>query len=79
LVAALRSGQVGSAAIDVARTEPLPPDDALWDAPNLQISAHCSTVPTAMFPNLHRQFRVNLRRFLDGEPLEHEVSAGRSY
>jgi phosphoglycerate dehydrogenase-like enzyme len=79
LVAALRSGQVGSAAIDVARTEPLPPDDALWDAPNLQISAHCSTVPTAMFPNLHRQFRANLRRFLDGEPLEHEVSAGRSY
>jgi phosphoglycerate dehydrogenase-like enzyme len=79
LIAALQSGQVGAAALDVARVEPLPPDDPLWDAPNLAISGHCSTVPTAMLPNVHRLFRENLRRFLDGEPLEAEVSNSRGY
>jgi phosphoglycerate dehydrogenase-like enzyme len=79
LVAALESGQVGAAAIDVARVEPLPPDDPLWDAPNLRISAHCSSVPTALLPNVHRLFRENLRRFLDGERLEATVSASRGY
>jgi phosphoglycerate dehydrogenase-like enzyme len=70
---ALVSGHLGGAAIDVAVAEPLPSDDPLWDAPNLRISAHCSTVPAAMFPTLHRTFLDNLRRYLAGEPLLNEV------
>ena len=47
LVAALRSGQVGFAALDVAREEPLPGDHPLWSAPNVLISPHsASTVST---------------------------------
>jgi phosphoglycerate dehydrogenase-like enzyme len=79
LADALRSGALGAAALDVARTEPLPPDDPLWDAPNLYLSPHCSTSPSAMFPNLHRLVRDNLRRFLDGDPLAHEVEPERGY
>jgi phosphoglycerate dehydrogenase-like enzyme len=79
LIAALQSGHLAAAALDVARVEPLPADDPLWDAPNIVISAHCSSAPSALFPNLHRVLRANLRRYLDDEPLLHEVSAERGY
>ncbi len=73
LAQALTSGHLGGAAIDVASAEPLPATNPLWAAPRLRISAHCSSVPGEMFPTLHRVFRDNLRRYLDGEPLAGEV------
>lgn len=79
LLDALRSGHLGAAALDVAHAEPLPPDDPLWDAPNLYLSAHCSSSPAALFPNVHRVLHDNLRRYLAGEPLAHEVALGRGY
>ena len=54
--------------------EPLPADDPLWDAPNLRLSYHCSSDPTSMFPNVHRVLHENLRRYLAGEPLLHQVA-----
>ena len=73
LVAALRSGHLRGAALDVTRVEPLPADDPLWDAPNLYLSYHCSSAPSALFENLHRLWNANIRRWLDGEPLTNEV------
>lgn len=40
LVDALESGRLRAAAIDVAKSEPLPASDPLWDAPNLLITPH---------------------------------------
>lgn len=40
LIAALRSGQVAGAGLDVLSREPLPADDPLWKAPNLIITPH---------------------------------------
>lgn len=40
LIAALESGRLRAAAIDVTQTEPLPADSPLWDAPNLVITPH---------------------------------------
>ncbi|KQZ23283.1 NAD(P)-dependent oxidoreductase [Microbacterium sp. Root553] len=40
LIAALESGQLRSAAIDVAKAEPLPASDPLWEAPNLLLTPH---------------------------------------
>jgi D-3-phosphoglycerate dehydrogenase len=40
MLAALRSGQIGHAALDVFDTEPLPPDHALTALPNVTLSAH---------------------------------------
>jgi len=77
LIAALESGHLGGAAIDVASAEPLPADNPLWDAPRLRISAHCSSVPSAMFPEVHRLFKENLVRYLAGEPLASEVTVQR--
>jgi phosphoglycerate dehydrogenase-like enzyme len=76
---ALRSGHLGGAALDVASVEPLPPESSLWDTPGLALSAHCSSVPSALFVNLFRAFAANLRRYLDGDPLENEVDLSRGY
>lgn len=40
LNAALRSGSISGAALDVTEPEPLPPEDPLWSCPNILISPH---------------------------------------
>ncbi|AXL11253.1 phosphoglycerate dehydrogenase [Microbacterium foliorum] len=40
LIDALESGQLRAAAIDVAKAEPLPASDPLWDTPNLLLTPH---------------------------------------
>lgn len=42
LRAALENGSIAGAALDVTRTEPLPADSPLWDAPNLLITPHAA-------------------------------------
>ncbi|MEK8225229.1 NAD(P)-dependent oxidoreductase [Oerskovia sp. M15] len=44
LVAALRDGRLGGAALDVTATEPLPDDSPLWDAPNTILTPHVAEV-----------------------------------
>ena len=73
LAAALRSGHLAGAALDVVRDEPLSTDSPLWDVPRLLISPHSATSITSYFPNLHRLLRDNVRRYLDGAPLVNEV------
>lgn len=36
----MKSGQIAGAALDVFRTEPLPPDSPIWEAPNVLLSSH---------------------------------------
>lgn len=66
LIAALRAGQVGFAALDVARTEPLPAASPLWDLPNVLISPHSASTVTAENRKITDIFRHNLRCWLDG-------------
>lgn len=73
LIDALKAGHLRGAALDVAHAEPLPPDDPLWLAPNLTLSFHCASSPSAMFDNLYRLLADNVRRWLAGEPLHNEV------
>jgi phosphoglycerate dehydrogenase-like enzyme len=73
LVGALGSGQLRAAAIDVVAAEPLAEDSPLWEAPNLYISAHCSTSTDRFYTNLYSLFRENVRRYVDGSPLINEM------
>ncbi|MEV4736261.1 MULTISPECIES: NAD(P)-dependent oxidoreductase [unclassified Microbacterium] len=70
LIAALRSGRLRSAAIDVAKAEPLPSDDPLWDAPNLLITPHVAgnrpVGASALIDD-------NVARFLAGDELVNQV------
>ncbi len=77
LAAALRSGHLRAAAIDVVRDEPLAPGHPLWAVPNLLISPHSATSPDHFWDNLHALFRDNLRRYLAGEPLRNVVDTAR--
>jgi phosphoglycerate dehydrogenase-like enzyme len=79
LVAALRSGQLAAAALDVTRVEPLPPDSPLWTAPNLAISPHSASSATSHFARVYRLMRDNLACYLDGRPLRNEVRPERGY
>ena len=69
LVAALASGHVGGAALDVFSTEPLPAGSPLREAANVLLSPHMagSTVQAAM--RIVGQSTANLRRVLGGQPV----------
>ena len=69
LIAALKSGALAGAGIDVTEEEPLPDDNRLWDAPNVIITPHLAGF------SQHRPREVfefacdNLSRYLKGEPI----------
>jgi phosphoglycerate dehydrogenase-like enzyme len=70
LIAALKHGTIASAALDVTTPEPLPPDSALWDLPNVLITPHTSGASDRREGTGAALFLENLRRYLDGEPLK---------
>src|SRR5215475_647304 len=75
LEAALRSGAIAGAGLDVTDPEPLPPNDPLWDAPNLIITPHCAGASgAASGERLADLVSGNLARFMRGEPLQHVVT-----
>jgi phosphoglycerate dehydrogenase-like enzyme len=79
LIAALASGQVGAALLDVTRAEPLPADDPLWSAPNVYISPHASAAQERYTEKLLQLFADNLDRFTRGEPLRNVVDRVAGY
>jgi phosphoglycerate dehydrogenase-like enzyme len=79
LIAALRSGHLGGAILDVTRQEPLPADDPLWDAPRIWISPHSSAAQDRYTEKLLQLFADNLDRFTRGEPLRNVVDRAAGY
>jgi phosphoglycerate dehydrogenase-like enzyme len=69
LIEALRSGQLGGAALDVFDHEPLPADSPLWDMQNVLVSPHSGSTSDRENARLTGLFAENLRRFLADEPL----------
>ncbi|CAG8099675.1 unnamed protein product [Penicillium nalgiovense] len=79
LVDALNSGLLGGAALDVTDPEPLPKDDPLWEASNVQISPHVSALGVEYFPRSLDILQVNLGRIARGEPLINSYIRGKGY
>jgi phosphoglycerate dehydrogenase-like enzyme len=77
LIAAVRSGQLAGAALDVQAHEPLPPDDPLWDVPGIAITPHIAAQPD--HGTVAAQFADNLQRLQQGQPLRHLVDRARGY
>jgi phosphoglycerate dehydrogenase-like enzyme len=74
LRAALISGHIGRAALDVTEPEPLPPGDLLWAAPNLIISPHAGGGGGRFTSERISAMVVdNLERYMSGKPLLHQV------
>jgi phosphoglycerate dehydrogenase-like enzyme len=77
LLAALRDGQLGGAALDVQAHEPMAADDPLWDAPNLTITPHVAGQLDPLATVV--QFMDEVARQSRGEALAHPVDAQRGY
>ncbi|EYD72117.1 D-3-phosphoglycerate dehydrogenase [Rubellimicrobium mesophilum DSM 19309] len=77
LLAALDSGQVGHATLDVFRQEPLPPDHPFWAHPRVTVTPHIAaeTRPATAA----RVIAENVRRGEAGEPLLYLVDRGAGY
>ncbi|MEE9413765.1 MAG: D-2-hydroxyacid dehydrogenase [Acidimicrobiales bacterium] len=73
LIEACRSGRLGGAALDVFAIEPLPDHSPLWDLPNVIVSPHIAARTPLTDQNVTEIFYLNLRRFLDGTPLQNQV------
>jgi phosphoglycerate dehydrogenase-like enzyme len=69
LIAALLSGHVSGAYLDVMEPEPLPPAHPLWAAPNCFITCHIGGGTGDQDDKLVQHFLENLRRFEGGRPL----------
>ena len=67
LIAALQSGQLSYAYLDVTNPEPLPPDHELWTTPNCYITPHTAGGHHNEHERLVRLFLENLRRLEAGE------------
>jgi len=74
LSAALKEGLLGGAALDVFKTEPLPADDPLRDAPNLLLSPHCSPEGHWYQGEIRASMKEGIRRFAAGEQLLNVVN-----
>ena len=72
LIAALKGGRLGRAALDVFAEEPTPPDR--WaDVPGTVLSPHIAGGTLESIPLMIGQSIDNVRRFLAGEPLASPV------
>ncbi|HEX4951519.1 MAG TPA: D-2-hydroxyacid dehydrogenase [Blastocatellia bacterium] len=79
LLAALQSGRLGGAALDVFEQEPLPADSPFWTLPNVIVTPHLGAAWGGMWDAAFDLFCENLRRFRAGEPLLNVADLARGY
>jgi len=77
LIAALASGHISAAVLDVFRDEPLPADHPFWHHPRVVVTPHVAafTNPATAAPII----LDNIRRFEEGRPLLNRVDPARGY
>lgn len=77
LLAALDTGHIGHATLDVFRTEPLPLDHPFWAHPKVTVTPHIAADTRAV--TAARVIAENIRRGETGEPFLHQVDRARGY
>jgi len=79
LVAALESGKVRAAGLDVTDPEPLPADHVLWTMSNVTITPHLATISDRLEERRTKLLRDNITRFATGRPLRNVVDKQAGY
>lgn len=77
VVAALRSGILGGASLDVFETEPLSPDSPLWSMENVTVTPHAAAASDERA--LFRHVEAQIARVERGEPLQFVVNRDAGY
>jgi D-2-hydroxyacid dehydrogenase (NADP+) len=68
IIAALKSGTIAGAGLDVFEQEPLPEHSPFWDVPNLIITPHTAGMSEKYVQQAMPVIETNLRAFLAGKP-----------
>jgi D-3-phosphoglycerate dehydrogenase len=76
LVAALQSGHLGGAALDVVATEPLPKDSPLLGRDNVILTPHTAFYSVEALDELQTKCAADVARVLGGEAPVYPVKAG---
>ncbi|HEY1599841.1 MAG TPA: D-2-hydroxyacid dehydrogenase [Pirellulales bacterium] len=79
LVAAIESGHLAGAGLDVTAEEPLAVDSPLWSLPNVVITPHVGGQSARRIDDMTDFFSANLRRWQAGEPLANLVDKRLGY
>jgi D-2-hydroxyacid dehydrogenase (NADP+) len=79
LVAALESGHLGGAGLDVTDPEPLPDGHPLWDMDNVTVTTHSANTRASMDAQLAGPVVDNYLAFLDGRRMPTELDPGKGY
>lgn len=77
LLAALDSGRVGGAVLDVFREEPLPAAHRFWSHPRVLVTPHIASMTNV--DTAAAAIAANIRRFEAGQPLTDVVDPARGY
>ena len=75
LAAALKTGRIAGAVVDVLSAEPVRPENPLLSAPNIVITPHLAWAAREARQRLMRTTAENVRAFLEGRP-QHLVNGG---
>jgi phosphoglycerate dehydrogenase-like enzyme len=79
LVAALESGKVRGAGLDVTNPGPLPKNHPLWKMDNVIITPHIATVSDIADNRRIKLVRDNIERFVTGRRLRNMVNKQVQY
>lgn len=79
LVEALNNETLSGAALDVTDPEPLPKDDPLWDAKNVIITPHVSSLGIEYTDRAFDLWLANWQRHEEGKKLFNLVQRKRGY
>ena len=74
LIAALQSGHLAGAYLDVFAQEPLPGDSPLWDLPNVLVTPHNSRASAGNEARVNAIFLDNLKRWARNQLLVNEIT-----
>ncbi|MFQ6327394.1 D-isomer specific 2-hydroxyacid dehydrogenase family protein [Nocardia sp. CWNU-33] len=79
LVAALASGAIAGAGLDVTDPEPLPDGHPLWVLPNAIVTPHDSNPPQLRLAAFADHVAANVARFVEGRDLLAPIDTERGY